>query len=1133
MTLADQDARERIRGDLDTTLVVEAAAGTGKTTELVGRMVAVLMAGRGRLDGMVAVTFTDTAAGELKLRLRGEIERARQEPGRPAEARQLLTGALPQLEEARIGTIHSFCADLLRERPVEAGVDPLFEVAPDDVARTLLDRAFDRWFEAVLADPGPGVRRILRRRAGEDGPRGLLRGAVHALVERRDFPTAWRRAPGFDRDGAIDGLIAEMTALAEWVPRGNPDDFFTRSLAEIARFVDDVARAEAVRPRDHDGLEADLVRFERDWHSDWVGFRSAPEGFPKAELRQRRDALKTRLARFVADAGADLAPELRDELWPVVLAYDELKNRAGCLDFLDLLLRARDLVRGNAGVRRELQRRFTHLFVDEFQDTDPLQAEILLLLAADDPTVNDWRRARPVPGKLFIVGDPKQSIYRFRRADVALYEEVKRRVVDAGGALVELTTSFRAVPEIQEAVNAAFAPRLDGGNQARYVPLAPFRSGVASQPAVVALPVPAPYGDFRTIVRWKIDACLPDAVAAFVEWLVRESGWTVTERERPGERVPLRARHVCLLFRRFRSYRTDVTHPYVRALEARHLPHLLVGGTSFHRREEVEAIRNALSAIERPEDELAVFATLRGPLFAVGDAALLTFRERCRTLHSFRPLPADLPPELREVADALAVLRDLHRGRNRRPISDTIGRLLAATRAPAGIAIWPTGEQALANVSRLTDLARRAERGGVISFRAFVDRLMEEAERGEASDAPIVEEGTEGVRIMTVHRAKGLEFPVVILADLTANETHAEPSRWVDAEHDLCAVRLAGCSPPELLDHAAEELARDREEAARVLYVAATRARDLLVVPAVGDGRQEGWLAGLNPVVYPGTSRPDSRTPPGCPAFGTDTVLARPTDVARPAASVVPGLHRPELGQHRVVWWDPAALRLDVQESVGLAQHKLLTADESNARSEAGIRRHDAWQATRTRVRADAGMASVRVVTATEQAAVATFDATPDVAVETVSADGPRPHGKRFGTLVHAVLAAVDLDASPQDVAHVAALEGRLLGASADETNAATATVTRALGHPLVRRAARAASCRRETPVAIRLEDGVLVEGVVDAAFLEDSVWTVIDFKTDVEIAGRLDEYRRQVALYAAAIARATGTPSRAVLLQI
>src|SRR5437870_220667 len=1033
MALADQSARERIRTDLETTLVVEAAAGTGKTTELVGRMVAVLMAGRGRLDGMVAVTFTDTAAGELKLRLRTRIEQARREDGAAPQARRLLTDALPQLEEARIGTIHSFCADLLRERPVEAGVDPLFEVAPDDVARALLDRAFDRWFEAVLAGPGPGVRRILRRRTGEDGPRGLLRAAVHALAERRDFPTSWRRAPGFDRDGAIGGLVGEMAALAEWASRGNPEDYFTQSLAELARFVDDVARAEAVRPRDHDGLEADLVRFVRDWHAAWVGFRSAPNGFPKAELREKRDALKVRLDRFVADAGADLAPELRDELWPVVETYDELKKRAGCLDFLDLLLLARNLVRGKAAVRRELQRRFTHLFVDEFQDTDPLQAEILVLLAADDPMVDDWRRARPVPGKLFIVGDPKQSIYRFRRADVALYEEVKRRVVDAGGALVALSTSFRAVPEIQEAVNAAFAPRLDGGSQARYVPLAPFRSSVESQPALVVLPVPAPYGKYRTVVQWKIDECLPDATAAFVDWLVRESGWTVTERDRPAERVPLRARHVCLLFRRFRSFRTDVTHPYVRALEARHLPHLLVGGTSFHRREEVEAIRNALAAIERPEDELAVFATLRGPLFVLGDAALLAFRERCRTLHPFRPLPADLPSALEEVADALAVLRDLHRGRNRRPISDTIGRLLAATRAPAGIAIWPTGEQALANVNRLTDLARRAERGGVISFRAFVDRLTEEAERGEASDAPIVEEGTEGVRIMTVHRAKGLEFPVVILADLTANETHAEPSRWVDPERALCAVRLAGCSPPELLEHAEEELARDREEAARVLYVAATRARDLLVVPAVGDGRQDGWLAGLSPVVYPAESRPETRTPRGCPALGTDTVLVRPADVP----------------------------------------------------------------------------------------------------VETVPTDGQRPHGKRFGALVHAVLAAVDLDAGPKEVTRVAALEGRLLGASTEETSAATATVTRALTHPLVRRAARAGSCRRETPVAIRLDDGVVVEGVVDAAFRENGVWTVIDFKTDVEIAGRLDEYRRQVALYVAAIARATGTASRAVLLQI
>src|SRR5262249_19582087 len=155
---------------------------------------------------------------------------------------------------------------------------------------------------------------------------------------------------------------------------------------------------------------------------------------------------------------------------------------------------------------------------------------------------------------------------------------------------------------------------------------------------------------------------------------------------------------------------------------------------------EVEAIRNALAAIERPEDDLAVFATLRGPLFALDDGALLAYREQCGTLHAFRTASDDLPAPLRAVADALAVLRDLHRRRNRRPLPDTIARLLAATRAHAGLAIWPTGEQALANVTRLMDLARRAERSGVTSFRAFVERLLEQAEHGEASDAPIVEE---------------------------------------------------------------------------------------------------------------------------------------------------------------------------------------------------------------------------------------------------------------------------------------------------------------------------------------------------------------------------------------------------------
>jgi len=1156
--LADQDQRELIRAALDDTLVVEAAAGTGKTTELVRRMIAILEGGRAELDRMVAVTFTDPAAGELKLRLRTAIEVARLDESRPPAARERLAAALPKLEEARIGTIHSFCADLLRERPVEARVDPRFEVAPDDAARPLFERAFQRWFEGQLAHPSPGVSRILCRWKREpaflywgkdEGPRGLLRRAAWSLIGRRDFPTPWRYAEGFERDRTIDAILEEMEALAEWGPRGNEKDWFVKSLLEIGKYVDEVRRMERVRDRDYDALEAKLTEWSkvsknRHWtHKGWA--TSGDPEFDQKALRARRDALKAALDRFVSEAGADLAPRLRDELWPVVEAYEKAKETAGCLDFEDLLLRARDLVRGNASVRRELQRRFTHYFVDEFQDTDPLQAEVLMLLAADDPELTDWRRARPVPGKLFIVGDPKQSIYRFRRADVALYREVQRQLVAHGALAVNLTVSFRSVPEIQTAVNAAFETRLGGASGGEYVPLEPFRPPVEGQPPVIALPVPAPYSPWGKIVNWRIDESLPDVVAAWIDWLVRESGWTVTEREKPDERVRVEPRHVCVLFRRFRSGPVDVTRPYVTALEARMLPHLLVGGSSFHEREEVEAIRNALTAIERPDDELAVFATLRGPLFAVSDADLLTWKERVGGLHPFRTVPPAVPgaeeppPALAEVAGCLAILRNLHRTRNLRPVADTIARLLEATRAHAALAIWPTGMQALANVSRLMDLARRAEQQGLVSFRAFVDRLEEDAERGEAAEAPLLEEGIQGVRLMTVHKAKGLEFPIVILADMTAKETFEEPGRWSDPARGLFVQKLAGCSPPELIEHAGEEMEREREEAVRLVYVAATRARDALVVPVIGDEPFDGWLKALNPVVYPDVSRskrPESLQAPGCPLFGGDSVPGRPDNMQPPILSVTTGVHVPAVGDHRAVWWDPLTLQLGVRPTLGLAQSEILKADEEG-RSVEALANWEAWRWERDETRAE-GAKPTRVVRAATEWVRATdtkVEGADMVVVMDAAWKGPRPRGPRFGTLVHAVLSVVDL-ADPSGVAAHASVQARILGASEEEAEAAARVVEATLAHPVLRRAAAAASrgeCRRETPLVLRLEDGTLLECVADLAFREDGRWTVVDFKTDTELGAMAQPYKRQVALYAHGIANSTGAEAGGVVLRV
>jgi ATP-dependent exoDNAse (exonuclease V) beta subunit len=406
--------------------------------------------------------------------------------------------------------------------------------------------------------------------------------------------------------------IASRSAESSW-----PEDYLTRNLADIARFIADTTRLEQVRARDYDRLEAELRSLAR--HRRWRdrGARATTFGdLSRDEVLARRDQTKSNLDAFVAASDADLAPLLHGALMAPIAEYERLKTRAGQLDFLDLLIKARNLIRDNPTVRNELQRRYTHFFIDEFQDTDPLQVEILLLLAAGDPAATDWRDARPVPGKLFLVGDPKQSIYRFRRADIALYEEVKARLIRAGAEVLYLATSFRARPSIQSFVNAAFSRAMTASpdrGQAAYVALEKSRPEIQGQPTLVALPIPRPYSDYGRVSKRQIDDSFPPAVGAFIHWLINESRWTVEEDR---GLTAIRPRHIAILFRRFRNFGQDVTRPYVRGLERRRIPHVLVGGRSFHDCEEVIGLRNALTAIEWPDDELSVFATLRGPFFA-------------------------------------------------------------------------------------------------------------------------------------------------------------------------------------------------------------------------------------------------------------------------------------------------------------------------------------------------------------------------------------------------------------------------------------------------------------------------------------------------------------------------------------
>jgi ATP-dependent exoDNAse (exonuclease V) beta subunit len=1156
--LADADARSVIANRLDDTVVVEAAAGTGKTTELVRRVVTILATGRATVDSIVAVTFTEKAAGELKLRLREALERQRGETD-AADVRTRLDAALTSLEEAHVSTIHGFCADLLRERPVEARVDPLFTVLTETQAQRTFDVAFTGWLQAQLADPPEGIRRALRRSTAatwsgpgftrtDDGPIDRLRRAAWELTEWRDFDAPWTRRP-FEREPAMDRLIAQLHAFAELTraPSYAKDPLFLDTAA-VRHLSHEIGVQQSFGESDPDGWEARLVDLSRDrnfskaHHGRGPGYR---QGVTRAAVIAALDAMRAGLDQFRMDADADLAAALQQELSGAVRKYQELKARAGALDFLDLLLKARDLVKGNAAVRLGFQRRFTHIFVDEFQDTDPLQAEILLLLAASDPSATDWRTVTPVPGRLFIVGDPKQSIYRFRRADVSIYREVCERLERCGARTVKLTTSFRSVPDIQACVNAAFAPVMTGDAftlQADYVPLGHDRPALPEQPSVVVLPVPEPYGT-RNVSAIAIEKSLPDGIAALVDWIVSDSGWKVTERA-GGKPVRVAARHICVLFRRFLSLGDDMTRPYVQALEARGIKHVLVGGKTFHDREEVETIRAALAAIEWPDDELSVFATLRGALFAIGDEELLEWKQRIGPFHPFRVpvdrLDSDLV-HLTPIAAALELLRTLHRRRNYVPVAETIQQLLDATRAHVGFVLRAGGEQALANVLHVAELARQYETEGGISFRGFVDELRAAAESAQAAEAPILEEASDGVRIMTVHKAKGLEFPIVILADLTCRLSRAEAGRWIDPDHGLCALKLGGWSPTDLLLHDAEEAARDRAEAERLAYVAATRARDVLVIPAIGDGPYEGgWLDPLMRAVYPAeTARRTAAKAPGCPAFPSkDSVMNRPDGDPARAHTVAPGLH--SFSQYSVVWWDPHVLHLHAASSFGLRRDDLIVKDGDMFAVEERLADYERWRTDRAALLEQAKRPSLRVQTATSWAADAARSGLDDVIanaseieVVELGITAGRPYGPRFGSLVHAVLATVPLDASDVEVKATAATQGRLLLAGGSEIQAAAETASAVLRHDLMARARRAATVKREAPVTWLQKDGTLIEGVLDLAFDEGERTIVVDFKTDHELAAGESRYRAQLQQYVTAVSRVTGRPAAGVLFRV
>ncbi len=1049
---SDQAARERIAKDLDTTLLVEAGAGSGKTTSLVTRMVALITSGRARVDRIAAVTFTRKAAAELREKFQEVLESAARTGGDDAGKAR---AALAHLEQVTIGTIHSFCARLLRERPVEAGLDPEFRELEEGEADRWLDLTWQAFLEKARMEESRSLADLTRLGVS---PSALL-GLYKRLSQFRDVEPVWKDLPPPDLAAARAALARFLDRLAKVVPSEESESGWDR-LQAAYRFAQ--WRRRVFGLEDLPDLITVLERFEK------AGV-TLNRWNPAADPKRLRDA---ELPAFQEQHVTPALQAWREYLYPFCIRFateaarqaETRRKETGWLDFGDLLLRARDLLRDHEPVRRAFAERYRYLLVDEFQDTDPIQAEVLFYLAGEPPAPQaDWRTWRLRPGALFVVGDPRQSIYRFRRADIDTYSLVKERVVAGGGAVLTLSANFRSVNPIGAFVDAAFQgvfPKKADTFQAAFVRLETDRPGPTQHAGVTRLTLPDG-------LKKKDDIAAADAtqVAAVVAWAL--AGHVHVEDTSRILR-PARASDVMIL-----SLKKEFLEEIARALEARQIPYDITGAGGFAQDAGVNAVLTLLQSLADPDNPVLVTAVLTGLLFGYSYQELYDYK-KAGGRFAFLGAPNESAGTAGGLAASLARLQALWRlTLGRSPVAALASILEAVGIVPLAAAS-PLGAAAGGKLYKLVELIQDASGTEFADFPSAVVWLAESVQ-GEIEPISLLTGEREVVRVMNLHKAKGLEAPLVILAAPWGNADH-EPEFHVDRARTGTAVgyfvvREEGdhggkliALPPEWTAKAEREAQYLTAERDRLRYVAATRAKQLLLISQSPKAQENPW-APLLPYVQA-----------ELPMAGIPLeVSARPSVAIDPQGCTAAMAARDRSAQAAA---RPSLVHAAVTE---IAKG----AAPAPPRSEAGR-----------------GRAFGQVVHRCLEAATRGIAPTPTLlASYLVEAERPAEEREAALDLVTSILGSD--------------LWRRVLGSA--ERHAEVPFALRLDGQEI-------GAAKGPT----------LLQGTIDLAFREDGHWVIVDYKTD-RIEGDLqpyvEYYAPQVRLYALAWKRLLGEPvSEAIL---
>jgi len=1070
-TPADQAVRDAIASDVGVNMIVEAGAGTGKTTVLVDRIVRIIASGHAAVHELAVITFTEKAAAELSARVRQGLEDALDAGEAPDAERARIEDAIRGLNHASIETIHAFASSLLRERPVEARLDPGFEVLDTLPAQLAFDEAWDEWLTAETGgdDPPEALVNILNLQLDFK----LVREAAMKLNEHRDLlPLAPYPSRVVDAAAALDAFAGEMRELSGMRRHCiNEDD---RGYAYIGVLEERLADLEALRGHP-DALRRAVVTLEPvrtgdgaqgNWRTKQhcidmkAGFKRIAVIFAEARAAMREAAMADMLAW----------------LQGFIAFYDRRRRDGGKADFDDLLVWARDLVRDNAEVRAYFQQKYRCILVDEFQDTDPLQVEIIVSLCAEGALPGNWREARVRPGSLFVVGDPKQSIYRFRRADIAMYDDVKRTIF--GGEPVRITQNFRSERGVIDWVNATFGSLFEEmpGVQPPYVPLVHQpHLGQADRVAILKGVAAGP----RMPDARNTEAV---ALASLIRRQVEGGAWRVREGRAAEPSRAARFGDVVVLV----PSRTEL-HLYEEAFARAGVPYRHEGGRTFFLRQEIRELVALLRAIDDPSDGVAAVAALRSSAFGCSDEDLLLHQAR-RGRFDFMTSPRDLAGP---VAESLERLRALAALRHELALPELVRAALDQTRLVEFAMLQPQGDQVAANLLKVIDQARAfadASGGGLRGFVRWLKENMSGAT--DETDALISEETDDVVRIITVHASKGLEFPIVVFANmLTKRNEHTRviADRAAGALHMRLGRKEDGFVTPGFEEAELAEQGHAAAEALRLLYVAGTRAKDRLVIPFI-EMESKKSTARAEPECLNDWLRKGR----GDAGEEIDIATLPAVDAALP------------------VWKrEPPRVEEDAVEGIV----------EGRAR----------WIASHDALLARAGVPLlVRTASALK----------PEWERPMAPSDEVRRGGATdFGSAVHAVLERArlrddgELDRIAAAVAGESGLEER-----ADEI---AQIARRALESEAVRRAVRAPRVLLEAPFTLALpgaagDGGGVAEGRIDLLFEEDGAAVIVDFKTDAvsadDVEARAEQYRNQALVYAWAVQEAAGMPVREVI---